>query len=450
MPPPDLQKGLKDLMRDSSLVMKLFKETKNPIQATTDKGEYLHWDKIRHLPPPAELTSEQWWFAIKFARSASYKLLPLKDKYQKSFVLATPDLVLQKLHAIDRTSGNNVQSPTLTINKNFRDTYVIQSLEEEAITSSQLEGASTTRRVAKEMLRAKRKPTNLSEKMIFNNYEAMQFVREMKNEALTVSMVLELHRILTKDTMDESKSVGCLRTANDIHVWDNTDQILHTPPDYRELEERLKSICHFANSKETDYKFFLHPVIKAILLHFMLAYDHPFVDGNGRTARALFYWSMANQGYWLMEFISISQIIKKNPNKYALAYLHTETDGNDITYFVIQQLDVILKAIESLNNFITEKSRKTRETEELIYTNQSLKNQLNHRQIALIMHALKHPQTQYLIESHRQSHNITYQTARTDLLGLTNLGLLINTKIGKTFTFIAPADLDARIKEGKL
>lgn len=161
---------------------------------------------------------------------------------------------------------------------------------------------------------------------------------------------------------------------------------------------------------------------KAILLHFMLAYEHPFDDGNGRTARALFYWSMANQVYWLMAFISISQIIKKNPNKYALAYLYTETDANDTTYFVIQQLEVILKAIDSLHEFINEKSRKTSETMELLYTNQSLKNRLNHRQIALIMHALKHYGTQYLIENHRQSHGITYQTARTDLLKLAESG----------------------------
>ena len=443
MTPPEPQKELADLMQNPSL----FREALMSIKATTGEGDYLHWDKIRHMSSPLALTREQWWVFIKFARSALYKPLPFKDKHKKNFLLATPDLILQKLHSIDRNSGNSVQSPTLIINKNVRDTYVIQSLLEEAITSSQLEGASTTRHVAKEMLRTKRKPINISEKMIVNNYEAMQFVRKIKNEALTQEIILELHGILTKDTLDDPGSVGCLRASNDIYVWDNTDQILHMPPDCNELTERLQAICDFANSKETDYKFFLHPVIKAILLHFMLGYDHPFADGNGRTARALFYWSMANQGYWLMEFISISQILKKSPTKYALAYLYTETDANDTTYFVIQQLDVILKAIDLLHEFIAEKNKETRDAEELIYTSQSLRNQLNHRQIAIIMHALKHPRTQYLIESHRQSHGITYQTARTDILKLTELGLLIKNKIGKTFTFIAPGDLSSRIEK---
>jgi len=442
MSPPDFEKGLTDLAKNPDLLIKVMMESQKFVHT-----EYLHWDKIRHLTPPSSLTTEQWWFSIKFARSLLYKHLPFEG-YKKPFVLATPDLVLQKLHSIDRSLGNSIQSPELIINKAVHDTYVIQSLVEEAITSSQLEGASTTRRVAKEMLRAKRKPINISERMICNNYEGMQFVRDIKNEDLTVSNILELHRIITKNTMDEADSEGCLRTSNDIHVGDNTNQILHIPPDYKELEGRLEKICAFANTKESESKFFLHPVIKAIILHFMLAYDHPFDDGNGRTARALFYWSMANQGYWLAEFISISQIIKKSPIKYGLAYLHTETDSNDITYFVIQQIDVILKAIDLLHDFITEKSRKTRETEALIYTNQSLKGRLNHRQIAIITHALKYPRTQYLIESHRQSHGITYQTARTDLLNLVESGLLMKQKIGKSFTFIAPENLEARIETG--
>ncbi|MDX2346891.1 MAG: Fic family protein [Legionella sp.] len=443
MSPPDFQKIMADLIRNPDLLMKVMIESQTLVHAG-----YFHWDKIRHLTPPSDLTTEQWWLSIKLARSALYKGLPFEDKYRKSFVLATPDLVLKKLHSIDRALGNTVQSPELIINKAARDTYIIQSLVEEAITSSQLEGASTTRRVAKEMLRAKRKPMTISERMIFNNYEGMQFVREIKAEDLTVSIILELHRIITKNTLDEADSEGCLRVSNDVHVGDNTNQILHIPPDYKELEGRLEKICAFANAKEGDYKFFLHPVIKAIILHFMLAYDHPFEDGNGRTARALFYWSMANQGYWLAEFISISQIIKKSPTKYGLAYLHTETDANDTTYFVIQQLDVVLKAIDSLHEFITEESSKTRETEALIYTNQFLKGRLNYRQIAVITHALKHPGAQYLIESHRRSHGITYQTARTDLLNLVASGLLIKQKIGKSFTFVAPKNLEARIETG--
>lgn len=52
-------------------------------------------------------------------------------------------------------------------------------------------------------------------------------------------------------------------------------------------------------------------------LHFMLGYEHPFVDGNGRVARAMFDWAMLRNGYWLFEFISVSRIIRQAPAKYA-------------------------------------------------------------------------------------------------------------------------------------
>ena len=68
--------------------------------------------------------------------------------------------------------------------------------------------------------------------------------------------------------------------------------------------------------------------------HHRLAWVHPFVDGNGRTARALFYWSMLKSGYWLSEYVSISSVLKKSQSAYVRAYLHSESDGSDMTYFI--------------------------------------------------------------------------------------------------------------------
>lgn len=417
------------------------------LRPTTEKGQYLHWDELRHREAPAGLKHEQWWFAIKMARRSLYKQLPFTNNNGAPFVQATTDTISQHLHSIDRNTGNAIQNPSTALNTQMKDTYLVQSLIEEAITSSQLEGASTTRKVAKEMLLTKRKPRNLSEKMIFNNYQAMQFVRDIKNEALTIETILELHRILTEDTLDDPNSAGRVRTSDDIEVSDNDGQTLHTPPKAIELKERLKKICKFANEFAEQNNFFMHPVIRAIVLHFMLAYDHPFVDGNGRTARALFYWSMAHQGYWLMEYISISEIIKKAPSQYGRAYLYTETDENDVTYFILHQLDIILKAIKAFYEHIDKQNQEMNEIEQWLHTNQKLLNKLNYRQISLIKHALKHPNMQYRIEGHRQSHNVTYDTARTDLLNLSKLGLLLQQKTGKAFTFIVPVDLQKRVRK---
>jgi Fic family protein len=426
--PPDFKKLLKN-MPDLALNEKL-------IKPTTENGEYIHWDKLRHLPTPEGTSSEQWWACIKLARRIISKELTFEDKNHKKFVYVLTDTVINQLHKIDRKAGFY----TKKINKEVRDDYLVRSLIEEAINSSQLEGASTTRKIAKEMLRSSRKPRDVSEQMIFNNFKAMQFIREMKENKLTLKIICELHRILISGTMENTQDLGHIRQSNDIHVWDNTEQILHTPPNYEELESRLEKLCNFANTND-EQGGFIHPVIKAIILHFMLAYDHPFADGNGRTARALFYWSLAHEGYTLMEFISISQVIKLAPTKYAKAYLYTETDGNDLTYYFLHQLEVILEGIRCIEEYIDRTNEDIKEIEQLLYENKILKNKMNHRQITVIKHAMKHPNTQYKIEVHRQSHNITYDTARTDLLKLDELGLLIKTKTGKSFTFIAPPNL---------
>lgn len=185
----------------------------------------------------------------------------------------------------------------------------------------------------------------------------------------------------------------------------------------------------------------MHPVLRAILLHFMIGYDHPFVDGNGRTARALFYWSIAKSGYWLMEFVSISHYLRRAPSQYVRSYLHTETDDDDTTYFLIHQLEVIRKAITGLHEYLARKVAEQRSTERLLAGSGKLRSRLNHRQLALLTHALKYPGEVYKIEGHQRSHAVVYQTARSDLLELHELGLLGKQKSGKSFLFSAPVNL---------
>lgn len=218
---------------------------------------------------------------------------------------------------------------------------------------------------------------------------------------------------------------------------------IHTPPDSRELDQRVKALCDFANQRDGE---FIHPVIRAIVVHFMLACDHSFVDGNGRTARVLFYWVMASQGYWLMEFISISSVIKKAPVQYGKAFLYTETDDNDLTYFIFHQVTTIMEAVKQLHLFLENKKRGVEEAESLLQANNRLKAKLNFRQLHLLKHALKHPRYIYKIAEHQNSHGITYETARKDLLQMSDaLGLLTKLKEGRSFIFISPSDLKERM-----
>jgi len=154
---------------------------------------------------------------------------------------------------------------------------------------------------------------------------------------------------------------------------------------------------------------------------------------------------MAAQGYWLIEYTSISRIIKAAPSKYNRAYLYTETDDNDATYFVLNQLGVIVRAIRDLHEYLERKSQELRATKRLLQNSAVLHATLNHRQLALVHHAMRNAGFVYSIESHRRSHDVSYQTARTDLLGLSDLTLLEKRKKGRLFVFFSPPDLAERL-----
>lgn len=413
-------------------------------KAPNGKPGYLHWDAVRHRKPPKGLTHEEWWFAIKLARGPLSRSLPLTDAEGRPFVYAMPDDVLRLLHYVDQHCSGEIAMPEVVrADEQARRHYLVNSLMEEAIRSSQLEGATTSRRVAKELLRSGREPKDRSERMIVNNYHALRFMREGFGDELTPEVVLELQRILTEGTLDNPDAAGRLQTPEDerIAVFDVTDgRLVHQPPPAEQLPDRLAALCSFANDRG-DAKRFIHPVVRSILLHFWLAYDHPFEDGNGRTARALFYWSMRTQGYWLVEYLTISKILRKAPAKYARAFVLTETDDRDTTYFLIYQLDVIERAVNELHTYLRKKVEEVRKVELLIRGS----DEFNHRQLALLSDAARHPEQTYTFKSHAATHSVTHETARTDLLQLHEQGLLDRRRIRRRYVFSPTSDLSEKL-----
>ncbi|MDR2213337.1 MAG: Fic family protein [Pseudomonadales bacterium] len=409
-------------------------------------GKYLHWDELRRLRPPPGINSREWWLAVSFARLGIFQELPLLDQQGRPFVFATVGPLLLDLHHIDQDAAGRIQSAASAPLRGDSQRFLLSSLIEEAVTSSQLEGAATTRQVAAAMLRSGRRPRDHDERMIFNNYRAMTALRELRAEAMTPERVLALHRMLTEHTLENPEDAGRLRQNDAVRVVDLRDNTtLHVPPPWRELPERLQRLCDFANA-DADSPPFVHPVLRAILLHFMIGYDHPFADGNGRTARALFYWAMARNGYWLMEYSSISHILRKAPAQYIRAYLYTESGQNDTTYFLLHQLHTIRQAITALHEYVARKTREQKETERLLASSPALRGRFNHRQLALLDHALRNTGEGYRLDAHQRSHGVAYQTARTDLLTLETLGLLERSRQGNAFVFHAPADLRQRLE----
>jgi Fic family protein len=320
--------------------------------------------------------------------------------------------------------------------------YRRDQLIEEAINSSVLEGARlSTRAAAKALIREGRAPLDVGERMVLNNYNAMQRLLDLKDKRLTLEDLLEIHRVLAEGALEQENAAGRLRYASEnVRVEDSmTGTVWFTPPPADSLQERLARMLEFAN--EEGEQPFMHPVLRAIVLHFWLAYLHPFVDGNGRMARALFYWQMLRSGYDTAQYLSISGPIETSRRSYYLAFAHTETDHGDLTYFVLHQLKVLRRATNDLREHLRERSQRLKQLADAVSTAETL----NHRQQNALVLSIRNPHIGVTVHGHKNAHAVTYITARKDLQELVEQGYLRRVRAGRSDRYFPTESLASRL-----
>ena len=274
------------------------------------------------------------------------------------------------------------------------------------------------------MLASKRDPRTKGEQMIVNSYQVMQRLEIWKTLDLSQDILLEIQKLITEKTLENTSDQGKFRKDSDtIIVHDPvTGEIVHTPPKEQEMHRQLELFIRFANNTENEGDF-IHPVVKASILHFWLAYLHPFVDGNGRTARAVFYWYLLKKEYWLVQYLSISRAIIQSRKKYDNAFIHSESDDNDLTYFISYMADVFKVSIVK---FVEYFEKKISEIEDFKKTADRLKD-YNERQIALLHYFMDNPALTMDVNTHQSKHGVSHQTAHTDLMDLVKKGMLAQT-----------------------
>jgi Fic family protein len=399
------------------------------------ESEYWPWQKLKFIARAKHVDPEIVWMLSRFAREPRFKTLPLRGAGTVPLRFSIPDRLQYELMLIDQQlAGGLVSDDETPPSPSERERFILTALREEAIASSMLEGAVTTRQEAKQMLKTGRRPRTRGEQMVLNNYMAIQFIREHRTADLSPEFLLELQRILTDKTLDDPGQVGRFRDAGEsITIVDDRDnEVMHVPPPAAELFERLKAICTFGNNPQPG-KDFVHPVIAACILHFQIGFDHPFCDGNGRTARALFYWMVLRRGYWLFEYLPISRLIYRAPVKYARAFLHCETDNFDATYFLMYKAKIIESARADLKAFLSKKQDQISEARRLF----SSDRRLNHRQQDIVLHATRSPDRYFTIAEHKNKYGTAYATARADFLQLVKWKYLKKIQVGKRFEFTA-------------
>ncbi len=399
--------------------------------------EYAYWDSVKYQVPEG-IRPYDFWNAIKKIRQMGASFFRFSIC---SLMYKETNTMQALLHNFDMNFGGTLSSTNIPSDNN-RNYYLLSSIMEEAIASSQMEGAVTTRKVAKEMLRKQAKPKDKSQQMIVNNYNTIRYLSEHKDDDFSPELLLEIHKQITEKTLDKSEDEGRFRTDDSIHVMNvMTGEVAHEPPSYKMIIPTIKELCALINDEGKD---FIHPIIKAIILHFMISYLHPFVDGNGRTARSLFYWYMLKKGYWLTEYISISRIIYKSKVQYEKAFLYTEHDNYDLGYFIHYNLKVLNKAFEELKVYL---ERKAKENEAIL---EYRIPGLNERQIQIIKICVEKPSSMFTSKALETRFNVSVKTIRSDLEGLVSAGLMEAVPLNKRLTgYTRSKNFELRLAEIK-
>jgi len=269
----------------------------------------------------------------------------------------------------------------------------------------------------------------------------MRHIVQNKSENLTPENLLEVHRLIAHKTLDDPEDEGQFRDNNDVFVQDVIKgENVHQPPSNDELELLINDLCVFFNSDTDD---FIHPIVKGCIIHFMIGWIHPFSDGNGRTARALFYWYMLKNGYWLTEYLSISRIIKDTKNQYEKAYLYTENDDNDLGYFITYHIKTMVKAYDALKDYISRKQREVVQAAKFMMI-----SGVNERMAQIIK--IIHDDSDRVLNSKEieKRFNVSNFTARQDLKSLVELGFLEIVQVNKIKqNFIKSNDFEKELKK---
>ena len=397
---------------------------------------YLPWEEFRNKDW-AGAEPEAAWQAVHMSRLLKRQSTTIIDKDGNGYGFDAHRHV-EFLHLIELEFGGNMIGLS-DFGPGDKRQLIRRNIIEESIASSKLEGANTSREAARRLLKEGRRPRDKSEQMIVNNHEAMRKIEEdLKNAPLSLDILLDLHRQVTSNTLDDSTLEGKLRetldkNGNRLKVMLPRDEttVAYIAPDKEFVEEQLPRLIKFANDE--DDAGFIHPVFKAIMLHFWIGLLHPFEDGNGRLARIIFYWYMLRRGYWAFSYLSLSERILKSPTQYAMAYIYAEQDNYDLNYFIQYNVEKLQLARKNLQDYLKRKIGEKRQQNRILESGHGF----NPRQAKLLQYLSKNEERRTSVAMHQNENaDIGYVTAVNDLRTLTAKGLLRKLKTGRNVTYV--------------
>lgn len=164
---------------------------------------------------------------------------------------------------------------------------------------------------------------------VINYRKVMEFISEVKDQELTEDLIKKIHKMTVSKILDPEKC-GEYRKTQVVVKNSVTGEISFRPPMAVQVQFQIKDLLAFVNSLENKD---IHAVLKSGIVHYELVRIHPFIDGNGRVARALSTLILFLDGYDIRKFFSLEEYFDSDALKYYEALQSVQkADGNLTTW----------------------------------------------------------------------------------------------------------------------
>lgn len=394
----------------------------SPLWLQYTQHRYLSPDEIKYRQSKSGAKDSDWSGAarkIVTTRKTGSVTLFL-NSIEPRFWFYPADIINKKVDQIELLGKRLFEQ--INAQSNFKNDFLLDSRIEEAITSAIYEGAHSTRAQAEQLIASGKRPTNKDEWMLVNNVRAMQWVQENRDKPISKEIILQLHKIVTHNTLEGDDVNFSGRFRNDKIFVGPHEGVKH---------ELIESTIQEAIQITSNNPRYIHPLLKGILVHYFIAFIHPFFDGNGRTARALFYFKAMRNELSYIELLSVSAYLKDHGARYEKAFEKVVANDYDVTYFIDFCLD-------SIHSALVEVSRKVAYL--LRINDLRSSHGLTSQQVGLLQRMALHKFRKVSIEEYADQIDKSREFARLELKKLADLNFIEEKKESKKLVYTVNAN----------
>ena len=399
-----------------------YKIFNNTSEIKTETEQYITKEKYKYqMEKGKDLDYE--WDKILSKRKEIATYTELKNEKGNKLWFVETEKIKSAIDYIEIKAKDDLLKYSKSLFKNYisSEEMLLDSLADESFYSSTIEGAFSTRKVAKELVTDKRVPSSKSEKMIYNNHMALKYGLEDKENQITEDLMLKIFELISKDTLDEETQINKYR-VEDVVVRDKRGEIIHEGAHVDNIQSMMDDLFRFMYSNN------INPIIKSAIFHFYFVFVHPFPDGNGRTARATSYIYLVKEGYDIFKHFSISALIAQKKSKYYKCIKDVEDNELDMTYFIEFILGVVSESIDIILDKYTRKHIENYIFMELVDKGVNITNE----QKKIIKYILNKENYSATIENYtKKNKSSDYKKVNKDMNYLTDIGILTKSKEGR-------------------